>query len=205
MVAIFLHVLLARLSYNRSCGTDLEANLPQIAERPANCRHCSGWFNLSGLSSCDDEVGDGCLDVEVCLHCLTANRRSHIYNHEDQYISITNRVLVYIEVLPKAQMFARTVLSSCRRCTRQGTKASRALKNAPRRRYSDASPSSAAATDVQSPIAALGSLTSELDKLSPRFDIDASQYQILQSPTEFFETLKVNMSTFVYGTLEISM
>jgi len=73
----------------------------------------------------------------------------------------------------------------------------RVFKRAPHRRYSNASPSPTAATDVQSPIAALGSLTSELDKLSPRFDIDASQYKILQSPSEFFETLKVNITTFL--------
>ncbi|KAH0559512.1 hypothetical protein GP486_003969, partial [Trichoglossum hirsutum] len=36
----------------------------------------------------------------------------------------------------------------------------------------------------------LGGLTSELDRIAPRFDIHASQVQILQSPTEFYDTLK---------------
>lgn len=97
-------------------------------------------------------------------------------------------------------MFARTVSFSCRGYTRQATRASRVFKQAPRRRYSNASPSSAAVADVQSPIAALGGLTNELDKLSPRFDIDASQYKILQSPSEFFETLKVTNITFSFST-----
>ncbi|KAI9784978.1 MAG: CDP-diacylglycerol--glycerol-3-phosphate 3-phosphatidyltransferase [Geoglossum umbratile] len=36
----------------------------------------------------------------------------------------------------------------------------------------------------------LGSLTSELDRIAPRFDIHASQIRILQTPTEFYDTLK---------------
>jgi hypothetical protein len=37
----------------------------------------------------------------------------------------------------------------------------------------------------------LGTLTGELDKLAPRFEIRASQIQILQAPDEFYSTLKV--------------
>ena len=37
----------------------------------------------------------------------------------------------------------------------------------------------------------LGGLTSELDRIAPRFDIHASQIQILQTPMEFYDTLKV--------------
>ncbi|KAH0537380.1 hypothetical protein FGG08_005822 [Glutinoglossum americanum] len=38
----------------------------------------------------------------------------------------------------------------------------------------------------------LGGLTSELDRIAPRFDIHASQVRILQTPTEFYDTLKVS-------------
>lgn len=37
----------------------------------------------------------------------------------------------------------------------------------------------------------LGTLTGELDKLAPRFEVHASQIRILQAPGEFYETLKV--------------
>jgi CDP-diacylglycerol--glycerol-3-phosphate 3-phosphatidyltransferase len=37
----------------------------------------------------------------------------------------------------------------------------------------------------------LGTFTTELDRISPRFDIQGSQVQILRSPSEFYETLKV--------------
>lgn len=37
----------------------------------------------------------------------------------------------------------------------------------------------------------LGTLTGELDKLAPRFEVNASQIRILRAPGEFYETLKV--------------
>ncbi|KAE9961637.1 hypothetical protein BLS_001591 [Venturia inaequalis] len=38
----------------------------------------------------------------------------------------------------------------------------------------------------------LGSVTSELDKLSPRFEVEPSQIRILKSPGEFYDTLKIS-------------
>jgi hypothetical protein len=37
----------------------------------------------------------------------------------------------------------------------------------------------------------LGAFTNELDRIAPKFEIHGSQIQILRSPTEFYETLKV--------------
>lgn len=37
----------------------------------------------------------------------------------------------------------------------------------------------------------LGAFTSELDKIAPKFEIQGSQIQILRTPSEFYETLKV--------------
>lgn len=36
-----------------------------------------------------------------------------------------------------------------------------------------------------------GSLTTELDKISPRFSIRADQIRIIRTPSEFYNTLKV--------------
>lgn len=41
-----------------------------------------------------------------------------------------------------------------------------------------------------SPVGAIGSLTSELDKLAPRFELQPSQLTILTSPDVFYSTLK---------------
>jgi CDP-diacylglycerol---glycerol-3-phosphate 3-phosphatidyltransferase len=44
----------------------------------------------------------------------------------------------------------------------------------------------------------LGVFTDELDKISPRFEINGSDIQILRSPVEFYESLKVDIiSTFM--------
>jgi hypothetical protein len=40
----------------------------------------------------------------------------------------------------------------------------------------------------------LGAFTSELDKIAPKFEIQGSQIQILRTPSEFYETLKVGSS-----------
>ena len=37
----------------------------------------------------------------------------------------------------------------------------------------------------------LGAFTSELDRIAPKFEIRGSQIQILRTPSEFYETLKV--------------
>ncbi len=37
----------------------------------------------------------------------------------------------------------------------------------------------------------LGAFTSELDKIAPKFEIKGSQIQILRTPSEFYESLKV--------------
>jgi CDP-diacylglycerol--glycerol-3-phosphate 3-phosphatidyltransferase len=60
------------------------------------------------------------------------------------------------------------------------------------RKYSTQSPpSSTPSTLAHSQFAALGGLTSELDRVAPGFAIEPSQIEILKSPTDFYETLKV--------------
>jgi CDP-diacylglycerol--glycerol-3-phosphate 3-phosphatidyltransferase len=37
----------------------------------------------------------------------------------------------------------------------------------------------------------LATITTDLDKIAPRFEIQPEQIQIIQTPAEFYETLKV--------------
>ena len=90
-------------------------------------------------------------------------------------------------------MFARSLRAGCTRVSRRSVQTSSLAQKTSRRRYSNASPAPVSST--QSPVAALGGLTSELDRLSPRFDINASQITILQDPSEFYETLKASHSS----------
>ena len=45
----------------------------------------------------------------------------------------------------------------------------------------------------------LATITTDLDKIAPRFEIQPEQIQILKTPAEFYETLKVG------GTLHMSL
>ena len=47
---------------------------------------------------------------------------------------------------------------------------------------------------AQSPASILGTLTTELDKISPRFELKSSQIRILKSPVDFYDALKVSSS-----------
>jgi hypothetical protein len=47
------------------------------------------------------------------------------------------------------------------------------------------------ASQATAPGPSIRALSDELDRLAPRFDVDASQIKILRTPTEFYETLKV--------------
>lgn len=59
------------------------------------------------------------------------------------------------------------------------------------RRYSSTSSGPALpAAPVQSSAAPIASITNELDKLSPRFDVPADSIEILKTPAEFYEILK---------------
>jgi hypothetical protein len=53
-----------------------------------------------------------------------------------------------------------------------------------------------AAANGPSQASMLGAFTTELDKIAPRFDVQGTQIQILRSPSEFYETLKVGHIAF---------
>ncbi|KAK5712296.1 CDP-diacylglycerol--glycerol-3-phosphate 3-phosphatidyltransferase [Elasticomyces elasticus] len=52
----------------------------------------------------------------------------------------------------------------------------------------------AATHAVPSTVSPLASITSELDKLTPRFDVPADSIEIIKSPNEFYETLKLKIA-----------
>ena len=65
------------------------------------------------------------------------------------------------------------------------------LRQRPVRKYSTSHSLASNPGITSSPFAALGSITSELDGLGPRFDIEGSQIEILSTPIDFYESLKV--------------
>lgn len=68
--------------------------------------------------------------------------------------------------------------------------------HAKQRRYSTSTSSSVAATSAPASSASmLGSFTNEFDRIAPKFEIHGSQVDVLRSPAEFYETLKVGTIT----------
>jgi hypothetical protein len=59
------------------------------------------------------------------------------------------------------------------------------------RRYSTSNPPSMASSTAQSQASMLATITTDLDKIAPRFEVQPDQITIIQTPTEFYEILKV--------------
>jgi len=55
------------------------------------------------------------------------------------------------------------------------------------------SQASSPAVMQQSPVSLLATLTGELDKIAPRFELDPDKIEIIHSPSEFYEALKVGL------------
>jgi hypothetical protein len=49
----------------------------------------------------------------------------------------------------------------------------------------------------QSQAAMLATITSDLDRIAPRFEMQPEQIEIIQTPTEFYQTLKVGGTSFL--------
>lgn len=80
----------------------------------------------------------------------------------------------------------RRIGGHCFRCaTRRSVTARGKLTG---RKFSAYTSSNAAAPSTASP---LGGITVELDRIAPRFEVSASQITILDSPSSFYQTLKV--------------
>ncbi|KAF2750246.1 CDP-diacylglycerol-glycerol-3-phosphate 3-phosphatidyltransferas-like protein [Sporormia fimetaria CBS 119925] len=61
------------------------------------------------------------------------------------------------------------------------------------RRYSNSSAPTSSAPVPQSQASMLATITTDLDKIAPRFEVQPDQIEILQTPTEFYETLKAKI------------
>ncbi|KAF1850940.1 CDP-diacylglycerol-glycerol-3-phosphate 3-phosphatidyltransferas-like protein [Cucurbitaria berberidis CBS 394.84] len=62
------------------------------------------------------------------------------------------------------------------------------------RRYSTANAPQMASSTPQSQASMLATITTDLDRIAPKFEMHPEQIQIIQTPTEFYETLKDKIS-----------
>lgn len=63
------------------------------------------------------------------------------------------------------------------------------------RAHSTSTSSTTTTPTAPSPASILGAFTDECDKLAPKFEVEGSQIQILRTPSEFYETLKVGIDS----------
>lgn len=125
--------------------------------------------------------------VSECLACLLRIQSSALASDSRKHLSPCSIQHITLSCNGH-KMFARCIP---RQAARRAVKSIRATHQMPmKRRYSNSSVTPPAI--APSPAAALGGLNTELDKLSPRFDISSSQIEILRSPSDFYETLKAS-------------
>lgn len=102
-------------------------------------------------------------------------------------------------------MFARSVggriLRNCS-CTARRTPVTPTFKAITRRRFTSSTipVQDAALSPATHPLAGVAS---QLDQVAPRFEIDPSEIEILDSPTAFYETLKVSYTQQKTATQEM--
>lgn len=75
------------------------------------------------------------------------------------------------------------------RCAARRPAARRALLY--ERKFSASAAHASTSSTASSAASPLGSITTELDRISPCFEVPASRITILDSPTSFYNTLKV--------------
>lgn len=69
------------------------------------------------------------------------------------------------------------------------------LQRMKQRAHSTSTSSTTTTPTAPSPASILGAFTDECDKLAPKFEVEGSQIQILRTPSEFYETLKVGIDS----------
>jgi CDP-diacylglycerol---glycerol-3-phosphate 3-phosphatidyltransferase len=72
------------------------------------------------------------------------------------------------------------------------------------RRYSTAETPSMASSTPQSQASMLATITTDLDNIAPRFEIQPEQITIIKTPADFYETLKVGFDSKCHALLPSS-
>ena len=101
-----------------------------------------------------------------------------------------SRTRKFVASSNQSMMLARP-LARCKRVPTANLTRWKIHQNRVVRRYTSGASPTATPGSEASPFAVLGSITSELDRISPRFEIQPSQIQILKSPDQFYSVLKV--------------
>ena len=131
--------------------------------------------------------------VGVCIVCNIAERLATTSRKRNSSVQLASRSYIsrWSAIQGREQrtaMMFRRIGGHTLRCA--GCNRPAARRKLPNRRFSAYTTSSntPASSTASSP---LGSVSVELDRIAPRFEVPASQITILDSPASFYGTLKV--------------
>lgn len=99
-------------------------------------------------------------------------------------------------------MILRRTVPCLRHVSRNAARQQSSKYGRVQRRYSSSSTAPAPTAASASTAAPLASITNELDKLSPRFDISANSIEILRDPAQFYDVLKVSKNSMSPAAVE---
>lgn len=201
--ALALRSWLAALAAERGLDrSHLDANAAYVAQRTQYRRHRDRGPTVQSTRNAGGKVnGSGMLNGGSCgvgseersqLGFPSAGRPPYphpIEGHQHAPM-IPRRALIHLTRLAKTPQRIRSQYGHRVRHNRTQTRFS----------SSSSAPWGATAQQAQPPsaIAPLASITNELDKLSPRFDVSADAIEIIRSPSEFYATLKVCSASFFF-------
>jgi hypothetical protein len=170
-------------------GAYLDADLAQVAQRSHKRRHgcavCSGVVMLVGCRFAIDDAKSGHDAFPMRVSSAVSLRQTPLASQSGVAAHTT------VQSHPVSNMIIRSLLRA------QAPKiAGRRTFRIPNwtlkttRSYSTSNASMASSTP-QSQASMLATISTDLDKIAPRFEIQPEQIQIIQTPAEFYTTLKV--------------
>lgn len=118
------------------------------------------------------------------------------YQTCDTWIPATSSSVNLISMIIQVVSRARGPISSLRNGVRLSCRVVR-----PSRRFSTSSSSPVSSSAPQSQASMLATITTDLDKIAPKFEIQPDQIDVLKTPVEFFETLKVSHTLHLHPYL----
>jgi hypothetical protein len=168
---------------------NLETNSAQVAQCPQYGRHCDAVGLVAGAYKVGHETSRSHAkshDPFGLAWFPSLNLGTSLLERDHRVSDLHHH---NFSMIIRTCIRARVPLSSLKGGARM---AGRPFRTS--RRYSTSGPASSTSVP-QSQASMLATITTDLDKIAPKFEIEPEQIQILKTPAEFYETLKVSSIT----------
>jgi hypothetical protein len=173
----------------------LEANLAQVAQCPHKRRHggviCLVVVRVGCSSSIDDAKHSSRLAGLSTGHAIpVTGSASKLQEVEQSQVTPHLGFMMIVRSLIRVQapkIASKRILRIPNRPIRTA------------RRYSTADAPSMTTSTPQSQASMLATITTDLDNIAPRFEIQPEQITIIKTPADFYETLKVGLMLRIFS------